>query len=58
LANDHRPPGDAHRPKALRTRLRALRRTRKRVLAATAAGDVVDLDSAVARLERMLGDAR
>jgi hypothetical protein len=57
LANDHRPPGDALRRKALGTRLRALRRTRKRVLAATPDGDVSDLDSAIARIEGMLADA-
>jgi hypothetical protein len=55
-ANDYRPPGDALRRKALGTRLRALRRTRKRVLAANPGGDVADLDSAIALLERMLAD--
>ena len=40
------------------TRLRALRLKRKRVLAATPRGDVVDLDSEIARLEGMLADAR
>ena len=57
-ANEHRPPGDALRRKALMTRLRSLRRTRKRVLTATPRGDVVNLDSEIARLERMLADAR
>ena len=57
-ANEHRPRGDALRRKALMTRLRALRRTRKRVLAATPGGDVADLDSEIARLEEMLADAR
>jgi hypothetical protein len=56
MAYEYRP-GDALRRQALRTRLRALRRTRKRVLAATPAGDVVELDSAIARLEGMLADA-
>ena len=56
--NEHRPPGDALRRKALMTRLRALRRTRKRALAATPGGDVADLDSEIARLEEMLADAR
>jgi hypothetical protein len=56
MANGHRP-GNALRRQALRTRLRALRRTRKRVLAATPGGDIVDLDSAIARLEGMLADA-
>ena len=40
------------------TRLRALRRTRKRALAATPGGDVAELDSEIARLEEMLADAR
>ena len=57
-ANEHRPPGDALRRKALLTRLRTLRRTRKRVLAATSGDDVADLDSEIARLEEMLADAR
>ena len=56
-ADDHRPPGDALRRKALGTRLRALRRARKRVLDAPPGVDVADLDSAIARLERMLADA-
>ena len=56
-ADDHRPPGDVLRRKALGTRLRTLRRARKRVLAEAPGGDVVDLDSAIARLEGMLADA-
>ena len=57
-ANDYRPPGDpTHRRAGMKTKLRALRRTRKRVLAATPGRDVADLDSAIARLERGLGDA-
>jgi hypothetical protein len=55
--NDYRPPGDKLRRNALKTRLRALRRTRKRVLAEAPGGDVVDLNSAIARLEGMLADA-
>ena len=57
-ASEHRLPGDVLRRKALMTRLRALRLKRKRVLAATPRGDVVDLDSEIARLEGMLADAR
>jgi hypothetical protein len=39
------------------TRLRALRRTRKRVLTATPGGDVADLEAEIGRLEVMLADA-
>jgi hypothetical protein len=56
-ANEQRPPGDALRRKALGTRLRALRRARKRVLAAIPGGDVADLDFAITRIEGMLADA-
>ena len=57
-ANEQRPRGDVLRRKALMTRLRALRRTRKRILTATPGGDVADLDAEIGRLEVMLADTR
>jgi hypothetical protein len=54
-ANDYRPPGNKLRQKALKGKLRALRRTRRRVLDATPSRDVADLDAAIASVERALG---
>ena len=54
-ANDHRPPGSKLRQKALETRLRALRRARKRALEATSVREVAELDDAIANIERALG---
>jgi hypothetical protein len=54
-ANDHRPPSSKLREKALEMRLRALRRARKRALEATPVREVVDLDAAIASVERALG---
>jgi hypothetical protein len=54
-ANDHHPPGSKLRQKALETRLRALRRARKRALEATSVREVAKLDDAIASVERALG---
>jgi len=54
-ANDHRPPGGRLRQKALETRLRALRRARKRAPATTSVREVAELDAAIASVERALG---
>ena len=54
-ANDHRPQGSKLRQKALETRLRALRRARKRALEATSVREVAELDAAIASVERALG---
>ena len=53
--NDSRPPDNKLRQKALNGKLRALRRTRRRVLDATPGRDVADLDAAIASVERALG---
>ena len=55
-ANDHRPPGNKLRQRALKGKLRALRRTRRRLLDANPGRDVADLDAAIASVERALGD--
>jgi hypothetical protein len=54
-ANDSRPPGNKLRQRALKVKLHALRRTRRRVLDATPGRDVADLDAAIASVERALG---
>jgi hypothetical protein len=41
--------------KALETKLRALRRARKRALEATSVREVAELDDAIASIERALG---
>jgi hypothetical protein len=55
--NDYCPPGDKLRRNAFKTRLRALRRARKRSLAGDPSTDVTELDAAIASAERALGDA-
>jgi len=54
-ANDHRPSSTKLRQKALKMRLRALRRARKRALEATPAREVAELDAAIASVEHALG---
>jgi hypothetical protein len=54
-ANDYRSSGSKLRQKALETRLRALRRARKRALEATSVREVAELDDAIASVERALG---
>jgi len=54
-ANNHRPGGSKLRQKALETRLRALRRARKRALETTSLREVAELDAAIANVERALG---
>jgi len=56
-ANDYGPPGDKLRQNAVKTRLHAPRRARKRILAVDSSADVADLDAAIASAGRALGDA-
>jgi hypothetical protein len=53
-ANDHRPPCSKLRQKALKMKLRALRRARKCALEATPVREVAELDAAIASVEHAL----